>query len=277
MKRYFPIPFVTFLSITSLYTLYQLFTQPSLSWLATAFAAIPMLGFFIAIYVIDIARSSRYLPIQLSSSAIALGLTLASFESIPAAVLTFISCLGNLAYIFWYTPLNRHGSKITLGQALPPFSLTSINGDTINPHASNNRYRVWLFIRANWCPLCVAQVKELVNEYKMLESLNCDTFIISSQSEQDSQKLAKQMNAPLHFTIDKDNQAAKALGIEHIGGTPFGIPGFEANTALPTVIITAPDNSVIFVDQTDDYRIRPEPSSFILHIQQHQQTQDTCL
>lgn len=39
--------------------------------------------------------------------------------------------------------------------------------------------------------------------------------------------------------------------------------GHEADTVYPTVIITDADNKIIFADLTDNYRIRPEPETFI--------------
>ena len=268
MKRYFPIPFVTFLSLTSLYAISQLCTEQALlTWLGTVFVALPMLGFFIAMYVVDIARSSRYLPIQLSFSVIGLLLSLVFYQDNSAVALSVAAALGNVLYIFWYTPLNRQDSHIQINQTLPAFILYDTNGEVLD--LRNNNYQLFLFIRANWCPLCVAQVKELVGQYQQLKSLHCDVYIVSSQSEKDSEKLAKKMNAPIYFAVDKDNKAAKILGIEHIGGTPFGMPGYAANTALPTAIIVAPNQKVIFADQTDDYRLRPEPETFIQAIHQH--------
>lgn len=273
MKRYFPVPFITFLSVSSLYAIYQLFySQAQLTWLGTLMVVAPMLGFFIALYITNMARSSQYLPIQLAFTAVGLLLSLVSLQSMSAVAISAVGSIGNMLYIFWYTPLDRTNSHIQVNQSLPHFELHDTQGKAINLQEDNGQYQLLLFIRANWCPLCVAQVKELVDQYQQLQNLHCETYIISSQSEDNSAKLAQKMDAPIHFAVDKNNQAAKILGIEHIGGTPFGLPGYEANTALPTAIIVAPNKQVIFAHQTDDYRLRPEPETFIQAIQQHQNT-----
>jgi hypothetical protein len=39
--------------------------------------------------------------------------------------------------------------------------------------------------------------------------------------------------------------------------------GYEADSVLPTVLITDPYGTIIFADLTDNYRVRPEPSTFL--------------
>lgn len=58
---------------------------------------------------------------------------------------------------------------------------------------------------------------------------------------------------------------ARQLGIEAVGGTPAGLQvlGYDSDTAMPTVIMTDEHHTVIFCDQTDNYRVRPEPDVFL--------------
>ena len=58
---------------------------------------------------------------------------------------------------------------------------------------------------------------------------------------------------------------AQRLGIEHVGGVPFMMEplGYGTETVLPTVVIIDPDRTIIFADLTDNYRVRPEPSTFL--------------
>ena len=270
MQRYFPIPFVLFLTLSSVLSLVQMFNQqPLLSWLGVFITSLPMLGFFIWISVCNVARSSRHLNLQMLAIMLGLALSLACYTSFTPLLLSMLASLGTVYYVYVYTALDRSKSQIKIGQALAPFSLMNLNAESVSSQHNHDRYRLWLFIRANWCPLCVAQVKELAAQYRRLESLNCDIYIISSQAQKESQKLARKLQAPLQFLVDENNQAAQTLGIEHIGGTPFGMAGYAADTAMPTAIISAPDNTIIFADQTDDYRLRPEPDTFIQAIERH--------
>jgi len=88
---------------------------------------------------------------------------------------------------------------------------------------------------------------------------------VSSQPLSHSRKLAQKHEAPMQFMRDPGNSAAKQLGIAHHFGTPMGLQalGYGNDTAMPTVIITDPDGTILFADETDNYRIRPEPELFL--------------
>ena len=70
---------------------------------------------------------------------------------------------------------------------------------------------------------------------------------------------------PIRFCVDEQGQLARQLGIEHVGGLPFLMEplGYDADAVLPTVLITDPSRRIIFADLTDNYRVRPEPSTFL--------------
>jgi hypothetical protein len=64
--------------------------------------------------------------------------------------------------------------------------------------------------------------------------------------------------------IDTDNQLAETLGIAVRNGVPIGLPGgYAPDTVLPTLIVTNDKGTIVFSDQTDNYRVRPEPDVFL--------------
>ncbi len=111
----------------------------------------------------------------------------------------------------------------------------------------------------------MAQIKEIVNQYKELEKRNADVLLISSQPHSFTENLAKKHQVPFHFLIDVKNKVAKKLHIIHENGLPFGFQlfGYETDVIMPTLIITDSTNKIIFADVTDNYRVRPEPSTFL--------------
>ena len=66
------------------------------------------------------------------------------------------------------------------------------------------------------------------------------------------------------FLTDEGNRAARTLGIESPNGIPMGMQvlGYASDTVLPTVILTNAQGEIVFADQTDNYRVRPEPEVF---------------
>ena len=92
--------------------------------------------------------------------------------------------------------------------------------------------------------------------------------MISRQPEASTRALAKRFDAPIRFCVDADGQLARRLGIEHVGGLPFLMEplGYDADSVLPTVLIIDPARRIIFADLTDNYRVRPEPGTFLAAI-----------
>ena len=270
VQRFFPIPLILILIGSSLYAGYQIYLSGfQLAWLGVIVATLPMAAFFGYLTLANVARTNPILSIQLTG---AIGGTLMSvYDFHPLAFVLALGpgLVGTLLYNFWYTPLDRSGSKIQQGQLMPEHTFIDINGKNISTH-DTGRKRLWIFIRGNWCPLCVAQVDEISQQYQQVTETGTDVFFISSQSQKQSQSLSDKFDAPMNFLVDTDNAGAIALGIDHIAGVPFGLPGgYDADTAMPTVIITDENGKVIFLDQTEDYRLRPEPSKFIDVLEQH--------
>ena len=111
----------------------------------------------------------------------------------------------------------------------------------------------------------MAQIQEIADQYKEISERGAKTVLISSQPQRHTKSLAKKFDVPFLFWRDESFEVAKALDIFHKGGTPFGmeILGYDADTIMPTVIITDKNNQIIYLDMTDNYRIRPEPSTFL--------------
>jgi peroxiredoxin len=84
--------------------------------------------------------------------------------------------------------------------------------------------------------------------------------LISPQSVKKNQALASRFDVPMVFLRDRNSDAARQLGILHKWGTPMGLQllGYESDTVLPTIIMTDAQGQIVFSDQTDNYRARPE-------------------
>ncbi len=94
--------------------------------------------------------------------------------------------------------------------------------------------------------------------------MGLSVVLISPQSAAKSQNLANKFDLPMTFLRDRGNIAAKQLGILHQWGTPMGMQvlGYDSDTVMPTVILTDERGTIVYSDQTDNYRVRPEPGIF---------------
>jgi len=170
-----------------------------------------------------------------------------------------------LVYLRWYSVFRRRDARaLSVGSALPEFRLESLEGHTVSSESFKAKPHLLLFYRGNWCPFCTAQIEELAAGYKRLEESGLTVVLISPQSIKKNQSLASKFDVPMVFLRDRNNTAAQKLGIDHKWGTPMGLQllGYASDTVLPTVILTNSEGNIVFSDQTDNYRVRPEPQTF---------------
>jgi peroxiredoxin len=177
-----------------------------------------------------------------------------------------ITFIGWLTYLRWYSNFRgRDARKLALGSSLPEFHLENLDGHIVSSESFKARPHLLLFYRGNWCPFCTAQIEELAANYRRLEEKGITVVLISAQSIEKNQKLAARFDVSMVFLRDRNNEAAKQLGIAHNWGTPMGLQllGYDSDTVLPTVIMTDANGRIIMSDQTDNYRVRPDPDTFL--------------
>ena len=224
----------------------------------------------------NVARTSARLPIL-----IVLGLTGVAAAlwryldggSVLALRLAIAGLVGYLVYAYWYSSFrHRHSRQIEVGRFLPEFELEDVKGYPVSSASLTQAPTIWIFYRGNWCPLCMAQIKELVAQYHQLQALGVRVALISPQPHKFTTELAKKFDVAFHFLTDDNNRAARVLGIASPHGLPMGMQalGYDSETVMPTVIITESGGRILWAHETDNYRIRPEPETYISVLREHQ-------
>lgn len=241
-----------------------------LGWIGAALSVAPFLAVVGSLMMLqNRARTRTRLPVATSASiagAFAACLAVATLSSAPAAaVLAVVGTAGHLVYVFWYSTLDRTlSSLLHVGSALPPLVFETAGRKVVTTADLRGRPALLLFYRGNWCPLCMAQIKEIAAQYQRLAE-RVDVVLVSPQPHENTAELAARFEVPFRFLVDPGNRAARALGIDAPGGLPlgFGLLGYDEDTVLPTVVLIDEHGVIRFVDQTDNYRVRPDPSTFL--------------
>ncbi|WNZ54174.1 redoxin family protein [Microbulbifer sp. MKSA007] len=247
-------------------------------WVGALLATLP-LPFFLMVLtnVFSISRTSERLPVIQAVNFIGVALvaystysnqapiSLPQYIPIAAAALGFISLHW---YIWSFSVYNRKKSKaISKGQKLPEMNFNRLDKTSVSSTSFDESKTLLVFFRANWCPFCMNQLKEVKKYAETLKQYDVKVKFISNQGYDNSRKLADKLDLPGHFEILQDDNlmGAKALGIEDIGGSPAGMPGYPKDTVMATVIALDEGGKVLFGDETDNYRRRPNPTTF-LHV-----------
>lgn len=278
LKSIFITVYTSLLALTSIHGIIQwLENGVNSAWTGILVALLPSLLFFVRLFVSPVPRTSSNLHtlLILAVCGAVLGLLLAT--SPEQEFFTYLYSFGlaiggGVLYIYWYSRLGRVPSAaLSVGKLLPTFSLKDSNGESWESNQPGNHPVLLLFFRGNWCPLCMAQIKEIAAQYRELDAMGVKVCLVSPQPEAHTQSLANRFDVNFHFMIDENNQVAKELGIEAKQGTPKGLEvlGYDSDTVLPTAVLTGKDGKIIFTDQTDNYRVRPEPETFLRIFREH--------
>ena len=247
-------------------------------WVGTFFATFTM-PFFLMVLAgaLGISRTSKNLPViqLINLAAVAWAIYQISLRGDVIATRDYVAvglALYGAITMQWYIHVFSNyrrtpSTAIVKGKALPELPLQRLDETSISSTSFAGEKTLLVFFRANWCPFCMNQLKEVKAKADQLAKAGVKVKFISNQGIKNSEKLAKDLALPAHFEIFQDNDlaAAKALGIEDMGGAPSGMPGYPTDTVKATVIGLDEDGKVIFGDETDNYRIRPHPDTF-LHV-----------
>ncbi len=223
--------------------------------LARTSARLPLVQFLSVAGVILVAGTLYSRSLHTTSDYVALALTLYGAVFVQWFIWSF-SSYGR-----------KESTVIAKDQTLPEIPLKQLDGTDITSASFTGSKTLLVFFRANWCPFCMNQLKEIIAKADDLAKSGVKVKFISNQGIKNSKKLAEKLNLPVGFEILQDDnlRAAKTLSIADIDGAPAAMSGYPADTVMATVIGLNEDGKVIFGDETDNYRVRPHPDTF-LHV-----------
>jgi len=268
IKSLFISLWLTVLGASAGWALWQLWQGADWRWLGVLASVLPALLFFGWLFALKPPRTSANLPLLQGVTWLGLGLTVVANTLVGGCwislSLSAVALAGLYLYIFWYSRYPRR-VQVETGALFPSVSLQQLDGQDIAIEAFRGAPLVLMFYRGNWCPLCMAQIREVAEQYQQLEKLGARVALVSPQPAGHSRELAAQFGVQFEFLVDRDNRAAQALGIVDRGNTPAGLEvlGYDSDTVMPTVYVLDADGRVLFAHLTDNYRVRPEPGLFL--------------
>ncbi len=255
------------------YALYRLYVGGLHNgWIGVALTTLPvvaMVGWWMAAR--STPRTSAHLGTLISVTLTGAAVAVWSYgrgepnAALPLA-LALAGAAGFIVYDAWYSVFGRRpGALLAVGAPLPDFTVEDADGGAVAAADFRGAPALFLFYRGNWCPLCMTQIKEIAAQYRALAGRGVAVALISPQPHRHTARLAARFDVPFRFLVDPGNRAAEALGIAHRGGLPMGMEvlGYDRDTVLPTAILVNGDGTILLADQTDNYRVRPEPETFL--------------
>jgi len=249
-----------------------------LTWLGALVTVLPFIGLFLrAVTSRHLTRTSHKLPVLTALTTLggvlaAYGFWSSGMQSLVGITAAATGVMGFFLFDFWYSSFGRRvNDKLTVGRMLPDFGAVDVDGSPV--HASDLRGRpvLFMFYRGNWCPFCMAQVREITARYRELHARGVEVILVSPQPTELTERVARIYEVPVRFWVDRDLAAARTLDIAQDYGVPAGAAArkYGTHTVLPTVVIVDAQGRILFTDQTDNYRVRPDPEIFLRALANH--------
>ncbi len=273
VKRWSIVPVVTFDLLAAIGAAIVALTGrgavQAIAWLGAAVATASLPVQLVSLLGLRKARTSRNLTVMTSIASLAAATAIVASAlgaTVWTSVIGAVGLLTTQYYARWYSRLDRILQVgLEVGARLPNFEVLDVDGMRVSSESFLGQPTAFVFIRGNWCPLCVAQVRELAADYESLKARGIVVALISPQPLDETRALAERFGVAFRYLTDPDAIAAALLGIRHEGGVPPGVTqlGYETDTVFPTVIVVDESGTIVFSDETDDYRVRPEPALFM--------------
>jgi len=245
-----------------------------MAWLGVMLTVAPILSVLGWLIIFrNVARTSEHLPLINILGALGVVLSAWAWYARGVGVQPFMLAAGSwiafLLYNYWYSTFGGREPSVELvaGTTLPEFQVKNVSGEPVSSSRFVGKPTILVFYRGNWCPFCMAQLKELAVRYEEISKLGVRIAMISPQPHTNTVQLAKKFRIDLSFEFltDEGQAAARSLGILNLHGTPMGLQalGYDSDTVLPTVIITDKHGKIVWTHETDNHRIRPGPEMYL--------------
>ncbi len=240
-------------------------------WLGVVLVNAPLLTLIAGVLRVGPARATARLPPLIlcawAGAAVTLTGTLSLGDPRPLAWLyAGLGLVGLCLCLLTFKPQRsdrRRGPRP--GQTLPSLTFRDLRGRLVSSAGLRGRPTVLLFVRGPWCPLSMAQLRELMRRRPQLERRGARLVLISAQPLARTARLARRLGVSLEWWVDPQLASARALDLIDPGGTPLGLElfGHPRDTVRPTVLITDADGGIRYVNVADHDRVRPEPTAFL--------------
>lgn len=170
----------------------------ALAWSGVLMTSLPILTVITWLMALkSVARTSAHFPLPNLLGAIGVGVAMwASMGADADSIAPYTAAAawaGFWLYSYWFSTFGgrRPSERLRVGEPLPDFTLRNANGKLVTSVQMAGMPAILIFYRGNWCPLCMAQIKELSQRYRDLDKLGVRVALISPQPHDNTVALAK--------------------------------------------------------------------------------------
>jgi len=192
---------------------------------------------------------------------LALALAVAGFvvgPGIPGYVIGGIAIVPALLFLFgtFTSGLPSQTPAVVVGTAAPDFSLVDADGRPFRLSELAGSPVLLKFYRGYWCPYCVAELAQLDRYAKDFAALGVKLVAVSSDRVDELAPFRRKYDWAIRLVADPALAAHRLYNVQSRKFTPRRGP--FRDLAIPTTILIDRDGRVLWIEQTPDFRVRPQ-------------------
>lgn len=147
---------------------------------------------------------------------------------------------------------------VSVGAIAPDFSAVDADGRAFRLSDLRGSPVLLKFFRGYWCPYCVAELKQLDESAKAFAALGIKLVALSSDRVDELRTLQRKHHWDITLLADSELVVHRQYRVDFRKFTPRRGP--FRDLAIPTTILIGQDGRVLWLEQTGDFRVRPQAS-----------------
>jgi peroxiredoxin len=146
--------------------------------------------------------------------------------------------------------------SVGVGAVAPDFTATDASGREFRLSDLRNRPVLLKFYRGFWCPYCIAELEQFNRYARDFEKLGVSLIAVSSDRVDELEPFARKHKWRIQLLADPTLAIHRLYNVQSRKFTPKRGP--FRDLAIPTTILLDKEGRVLWLEQTSNFRVRPQ-------------------
>jgi peroxiredoxin len=180
------------------------------------------------------------------------GIALGVLAIVPAVLFLLGSSTSGLAF---------QRPAVAVGDLAPDFTAHDASGRPVRLSSFRDSPVLLKFYRGVWCPYCVGELRQLDRYAGDFAALGIKLVAVSSDRTDELYAFERKNAWAITLLADADLTVHRRYNVQQRNFTPKR--GLFRDLAIPTSILIDKEGRVVWLEQTSDFRVRPQADALL--------------
>jgi peroxiredoxin len=150
---------------------------------------------------------------------------------------------------------------VAIGDLAPDFTAHDALGRPVQLSSFRGSPVLLKFYRGVWCPYCVGELRQLERHAGDFAALGIKLMAVSSDRTDELYAFERKNDWAITLLADPDLAVHRRYNVQQRNFTPKR--GLFRDLAIPTSILIDKEGRVVWLEQTSDFRVRPQADALL--------------